>query len=63
MYNDNEITKHLGEQAPLTQTQNQDNKPPEAENGGRDSSNPQVNNPLKPEETQKGITPEKGDKK
>ncbi len=33
------------------------------ENGGSGNSNAQGNNPLKPQETQKGITPEKVDKK
>ncbi|MCL6466347.1 MAG: hypothetical protein K6T77_06285 [candidate division WOR-3 bacterium] len=63
MGGDNKTTKHIGEQLPLTQTPVQGNKPSQTGNGGGGNSNTQGNNPLKPRETQKGIKPEKTEKK
>lgn len=59
----NKKTKHIGEQVPLTSTPGQGNQSSQTENGGSGNSNNQGNNPLKPQETQKGITSEKLDKK
>jgi len=64
MDRDNKTTKHIGEQVPLTQTPDQNNQPSQTGNGGGENSNAQGSNPLlKPQETQKGITPQKIDKK
>lgn len=63
MDKNNKITKHIGEQVPLTQTSDQSNHPSQTGNGSSGESITQENNPLKPQETQKGVTPEKVDKK
>lgn len=63
MGKNNKTTKHIGEQAPLTQPPAQGNQSSQTGNGGSGNSNTQGNNPLKPQETQKGITPQKVDKK
>ncbi len=51
MSEDQKLTKHVGEQKPL----NQNPKPAENNNQGDNSGN--SGNPIKPQETQKGLTP------
>lgn len=46
-------TKHVGEQKPL----NQNPKPADNNNQGNNGVNSE--NPIKPQETQKGLTPKK----
>ncbi|GEM_PF-3636976 len=53
MSEDRKIIKHVGEQKPL----NQSPKPAGNDNQGNDSSNSE--NPIKPQETQKGLTSKK----
>ncbi len=62
MSDDKQTTKHIGEQVPLTPG-SQDSESSQAGSSGEGNSNQQGSNPLKPEETQKGITPERIDKK
>jgi len=63
MDKDNKTTKHIGEQAPLTQNPDQGSQSSQTGNSGSGNSNIQESNQLKPQETQKGITPEKVNKK
>jgi len=50
MSEDQKLTKHVGEQKPL----NQNPKPADNNNQGNTSGN--SGNPIKPQETQKGLT-------
>lgn len=51
MSEDKKITKHVGEQKPL----NQNPKPADNNQGNNSNSG----NPIKPQETQKGLKPKK----
>lgn len=55
MSEDQKLTKHIGEQKPL----NQNPKPANNNNNSNqgDNSNGNSENPIKPQETQKGLTP------
>lgn len=52
MSEDKKVTKHVGEQTPL----NQNPKPTDNNQG---SNNDNSRNPIKPQETQKSLTPKK----
>jgi hypothetical protein len=54
MREDQKLTKHVGEQRPL----NQDPKPADNSSQG-DNNNGNFENPIKPQETQKGLKPKK----
>lgn len=53
MSEDQKLTKHVGEQKPL----NHNPKPPDNNNQRNTSGNSE--NPIKPQETQKGLSPKK----
>lgn len=52
MSEDKEVIKHVGEQTPL----NQNPKPADNNQGG---NNDNSTNPIKPQDTQKNLTPKK----
>ncbi|XOB40571.1 MAG: hypothetical protein ACKKMR_00985 [Candidatus Nealsonbacteria bacterium] len=55
--NNKKIEKHIGEQAPLSaNNQGSDNQNPENKpDNDQENSNQGTSNPLKPQETQKGV--------
>lgn len=53
MNEDKKIEKHIGEQKPI----NQNSKPVDNNGGNQDNSNSESGNPIKPQETQKGLKP------
>jgi hypothetical protein len=54
MSENQKVTKHIGEQKPINQ-----NPKPASNNGGNQGNNNNSNsgNPIKPQETQKGLKP------
>ena len=53
MNEDKKIEKHIGEQKPI----NQSPKPPDNSSDNQDNNNSNSRNPIKPQETQKGLRP------
>ena len=56
MNEDKKITKHIGEQKPINQNPKPANDNSNSQGNGSDSNS---GNPIKPQETQKGLKPRK----